>query len=245
VERLAEEAAELFPEARRLVLSSDMPGGVERMREELRAVESRAFDLVIGTQLVAKGHNFPHLTLVGVVDADIGLANGDPRAAERTFQLLSQVAGRAGRGEKPGRALLQTYQKDHPALRALLSGDVERFYREETEARSEAGLPPFGRLAAIVVSGPDRAATENFARALARAGHFLRERGGEPDHEIIVLGPAEAPLAVLRGKCRFRLLVKASRRADLQGFLRRMLAAAPKAAGGVRAAVDVDPQSFL
>jgi primosomal protein N' (replication factor Y) (superfamily II helicase) len=245
VERLAEEAAELFPEARRLVLSSDMPGGIERMRAELEAVESRAFDLVIGTQLVAKGHNFPHLTLVGVVDADIGLANGDPRAAERTFQLLSQVAGRAGRGERPGRALLQTYQKEHPVLRALLAGDVERFYREETQARREAGLPPFGRLAAIVASGPDRAATENFARELARAGHALCGRDGGADGEIVVLGPAEAPLAMLRGRYRFRLLIKATRRADLQCFLREMMARAPRPLGGVRAAVDVDPQSFL
>ncbi|WP_374545737.1 primosomal protein N' [Rhodoblastus sp.] len=245
VERLAEEAADLFPEARRLVLSSDMPGGMTRMREELQAVEQRAFDLVIGTQLVAKGHNFPHLTLVGVVDADIGLANGDPRAAERTFQLLNQVAGRAGRGEKPGRAFLQSWQKDHPVLRALLSGDFERFYREETEARRAAGLPPFGRLAAIIVSAADRASAELYARELARAGHAARGETGSPDAEIVVLGPAEAPLAVLRGKSRFRLLVKAPRRADLQGFLRRMLNAAPAPRGGLRVAVDVDPQNFL
>jgi primosomal protein N' (replication factor Y) len=255
VERVAEEAAELFPDARRLVLSSDMPGGIERLRSELQAVENREFDLVIGTQLVAKGHNFPHLTLVGVVDADIGLANGDPRAAERTFQLLSQVAGRAGRGERPGRAFLQTWQKEHPVLRALISGDFERFYREETQARREAGLPPFGRLAALVVSGPDRGATEAHARELAGAGALVRAelvraeltRGENTSSisDIIVLGPAEAPLAVLRGRSRFRLLVKAPRRADLQGFLRRMLAAAPSPKGGVRVAVDVDPQSFL
>ncbi|RAI16232.1 primosomal protein N', partial [Rhodoblastus acidophilus] len=158
VERLAEEAAALAPEARLLVLSSDMPGGTERMRAELQAIAEQKFDLVIGTQLVAKGHNFPHLTLVGVVDADIGLSNGDPRAAERTFQLLNQVAGRAGRGEKPGRALLQTWQPDHPVLRALLSGDFERFYAEETDARRLARLPPFGRLAGVVVSGSDHAA---------------------------------------------------------------------------------------
>ncbi len=247
VERLAEEAAELFPDVRQLVLSSDMPGGTERMRAELQAVAEHRFDLVIGTQLVAKGHNFPHLTLVGVVDADIGLANGDPRAAERTFQLLNQVAGRAGRGEKPGRALLQTWQKQHPVLRALLSSDFERFYREETQARRDARLPPFGRLAALIVAGPDRAAAEAQARALARAAHQTTEDkagwsvagpGQMPgEHDIVVLGPAEAPIAVVRGQHRFRLLVKAPRRADLQGFLRRMLANAPKAAGrdsGVR-----------
>jgi primosomal protein N' (replication factor Y) len=245
VERVAEEAAELFPDARLLVLSSDMPGGTDRMRAELQAVENHDFDLVVGTQLVAKGHNFPHLTLVGVVDADIGLANGDPRAAERTFQLLNQVAGRAGRGEKPGRALLQTWQKEHPVLRAMLSGDFERFYREETQARRDAGLPPFGRLAAIIVSGPDRATTEIYARELARGAQLARGENGSPESEIVVLGPAEAPLAVLRGRSRFRLLARAPRRADLQGFLRRVLAAAPKPAGGVRVAVDVDPQSFL
>ncbi len=242
VERLAEEAAELFPDIRQLVLSSDMAGGTERMRAELRAVAEHEFDLVIGTQLVAKGHNFPQLTLVGVVDADIGLASGDPRAAERTFQLLNQVAGRAGRGEKPGRAFLQSWQIDHPVMRALLSGDFERFYAQETQMRRDAGLPPFGRLAAIIVSGSDRAAAEAHARALARAAAPAQTPG---DDEIVVLGPAEAPLAVLRGKYRLRLLVKAPRCADLQGFLRRMLRQAPKPRGGVRVIVDVDPHNFL
>jgi primosomal protein N' (replication factor Y) (superfamily II helicase) len=245
VERLAEEAAELFPDARLLVLSSDMPGGTQRMRTELRAVENREFDLVIGTQLVAKGHHFPHLTLVGVVDADIGLANGDPRAAERTFQLLNQVAGRAGRGEKPGRAFLQTFQPDHPVLRALLSGDFESFYREETEVRRQGGLPPFGRLAAIVVSAPDRSAAESYARDLARAAHRIRSEAEGPAAQIVILGPAEAPIAVLRGKSRFRLLVKAPRAADLQAYLRDVLARASKPKGGVRVVVDIDPQNFL
>lgn len=254
VERVAEEAAELFPDVRQLVLSSDMPGGTERMRAELQAVAEHRFDLVIGTQLVAKGHNFPHLTLVGVVDADIGLANGDPRAAERTFQLLNQVAGRAGRFEKPGRALLQTYQREHPVLRALLSGDFERFYREETQARRDARLPPFGRLAAVIVAGPDRAAAETQARALARAACQPPEKAGwsvaapgqtPGEDDIVVLGPAEAPIAVVRGQHRFRLLVKAPRRADLQGFLRQMLAMAPRARGGIRVSVDVEPQNFL
>ncbi|WP_298354723.1 primosomal protein N' [Rhodoblastus sp.] len=245
VERLAEEAAELFPDARLLVLSSDMPGGTQRMRAELQAVENREFDLVIGTQLVAKGHHFPYLTLVGVVDADIGLANGDPRAAERTFQLLNQVAGRAGRGERPGRAFLQTFQPDHPVLRALLSGDFELFYREETEARRQGGLPPFGRLASLVVSAPDRAAAEFFARDLARAAHRAQAEAEGPASRIVILGPAEAPIAVLRGRSRFRLLVKAPRAADLQTFLRDVLARVPRPKGGVRVAVDIDPQNFL
>jgi primosomal protein N' (replication factor Y) len=254
VERLAEEAATLFPQARILVLSSDFPGGAERLRRELEEIAKGAFDIVIGTQLVAKGHNFPYLTLVGVVDADLGLGSGDPRAAERTFQLLNQVTGRAGRGDKPGRALIQTFQKEHPVIRALLSGDAERFYAQETSLRERAGLPPFGRLAALIVSAKDAGAAESHARALARAAHSLpaTERyrvaalGGLPEEsEILVLGPAEAPIALVRGRYRFRLLVKAPKSADLQGFLRDMLAAAPKERGGVRVAVDVEPQSFL
>ena len=254
VERLAEEAATLFPDARLLVLSSDFPGGAERLRRELDEIAKGAFDIVIGTQLVAKGHNFPHLTLVGVVDADLGLGSGDPRAAERTFQLLNQVTGRAGRGDRPGRALIQTYQKEHPVIAALLSGDAERFYEQEIALRERAGLPPFGRLAAIIISAKDAAAAETHARALARAAHSLpaTERyrvaalGGLPEEgEIMVLGPAEAPIALVRGRYRFRLLIKAPRNADLQSFLRDMLATGPKERGGLRVAVDVDPQSFL
>ena len=154
-------------------MSSDFPGGTERLRRELDDIAKGACDIVIGTQLVAKGHNFPHLTLVGVIDADVGLANGDPRAAERTFQLLQQVTGRAGRGERKGRGLVQTWQPDHPVIRALVSGDSERFYAEETRQRRLAGLPPFGRLAALIVSGNDRASAEAHARALARAAHAL------------------------------------------------------------------------
>ena len=254
VERLAEEAAVLFPDIRTLVLSSDFPGGIETLRAQLDAAARGAYDLIIGTQLVAKGHNFPLLTFVCVVDADVGLANADPRAAERTFQLLRQATGRAGRGEKLGRALLQTWQPDHPVIAALISGDAERFYAQETEERRRGGLPPFGRLAAIIVSAEDRGAAEAHARALARAAHGLPEGkgwrvaplGGQPrDNEIVLLGPAEAPIAVLRKRHRFRLAAKAPRSADLQGFLRAMLAAAPPPRGGVRVAIDVDPQSFL
>ena len=191
---------------------------------------------------------------MGVIDADIGLSNGDPRAAERTFQLLQQVTGRAGRFERPGRAILQTYGPDHPVVRALLSGDAERFYAEETAQRRRATLPPFGRLAAIVVSGPDFAGTQAHARALAQAAGLLppsdrwtlAAAGGLPSEEdLVIWGPAEAPIAVISGRHRFRLLVRAPRRADLQGFLRALLQQAPAPRGGVRVAFDVDPQSFL
>src|SRR5271170_4369599 len=254
VERLAEEAAVLFSDIRTLVLSSDFPGGIETLRAQLDAAARGAYDLIIGTQLVAKGHNFPLLTFVCVVDADVGLANADPRAAERTFQLLRQATGRAGRGDRSGRALLQTWQPDHPVIAALISGDAERFYAQETEERRRGGLPPFGRLAAIIVSAEDRGAAEAHARALARAAHSLPEGkgwrvaplGGQArDNEIVLLGPAEAPIAVLRKRHRFRLAAKAPRSADLQGFLRAMLAAAPQPRGGIRVAIDVDPQSFL
>jgi primosomal protein N' (replication factor Y) len=254
VERVAEEATLLFPDARLLVLSSDTPGGLERMRAQLAAAARGDYDVIIGTQLVAKGHNFPLLTLVGVVDADVGLANGDPRAAERTFQLLRQATGRAGRGTRPGRALLQTFQPEHPVIAALLSGDVERFYATEADQRRRGGLPPFGRLAAVIVSGEDRGAAEAYARALARTAHAMPQGKGWrlapiggtiEDGEITLLGPAEAPIALLRGRHRFRLAVKAPRGVDLQAFLRALLAAAPPPRGGVRVTVDVDPQSFM
>jgi primosomal protein N' (replication factor Y) len=254
IERLAEEAAILFPRAKILTLSSDFPSGVARLRSEIEAIARGECDIVIGTQLVAKGHNFPLLSLVGVIDADIGLTSGDPRAAERTFQLLQQVTGRAGRFATAGRALVQTWQPEHPVMRALLSGDSERFYEEETNQRRRASLPPFGRLAALIVTGKDRASAETHARALAQAAHTLPPADGfvltpagglpKPD-ELSLLGPAEAPIAVIRGRHRFRLLVRAPRSSDLQGFLRAWLAAGPPEKGGVRVAVDVDPQSFL
>jgi primosomal protein N' (replication factor Y) len=237
VERIAEEATDLFPDARVLVLSSDLQGGTERLRREMKVIEEGGADIVVGTQLVAKGHNFPLMRLVGVVDADLGLANGDPRAAERTFQLLAQVTGRAGRIGGGGRGLLQTYAPEHPVIRALASGDSNAFYEAEVTARRVAGLPPFGRLAALIVSGPDKSRTHDYARQVARAS--------PADLALTVLGPAEAALALVRGRHRFRLLAMAPRSADLQGLVRTWLARLPKPSGGVRLQVDIDPQSFL
>ena len=188
VERLEQEAAELFPDARILVLSSDLVESVDRLREELDDVAHGRFDIVIGTQLVAKGHHFPKLNLVGIVDADLGLANGDPRAAERTFQLLHQVVGRAGREEGRGIGYLQTHQPDHPVMKALIAADREAFYATEIELREKTQYPPFGRLASLVVSGPDKHATEGHARRIAAAAPH--------DEAVRVLGPAEAPLAL-------------------------------------------------
>jgi primosomal protein N' (replication factor Y) len=237
VERVAEEVVGHFPDARTIVLSSDLLGGVRRLRLELEAIANGDADIVIGTQLVAKGHNFPNMTLVGIVDADLGLANGDPRAAERTFQLLSQVTGRAGRTGKKSLGLLQTYQPDHPVMRAIVSGDAEAFYIREIAEREKAGLPPFGRLAGIIVSAATRAEAESHARGLRRAA--------PASADIQVLGPAEAPLALIAGRYRFRLLVHGERRSDMQGYIRALLAVGPKIRGSVRVAVDIDPQSFL
>ncbi len=237
VERIEEEVAALFPGARVLVLSSDLIASVERMRQELQEIAEGRVDLVIGTQLVAKGHHFPKLNLVGIVDADLGLGNGDPRAAERTFQLLHQVAGRAGRAEGRGYGYLQTHQPEHPVMRALIAQDREAFYASEIEARERAGYPPFGRLASLVISAADRPTAEGYGRRLVALA--------PPEETVRVLGPAEAPIAVIRGRHRFRLLVKAPRAFDLSAYLRTWLAAAPKTKGSLRLEVDVDPQSFL
>ncbi len=237
VERIAEEVESLFPQARTLILSSDLPGGPERLRREMKVVEEGGADIVIGTQLVAKGHNFPKMKLVGVIDADLGLAHGDPRAAEKTFQLLAQVTGRAGRVTGGGRGFLQTYSPDHPVLKALMSQDRDAFYTAEIEARKAAGLPPFGRLAALVISGPEKMAAEGYARALVRAA--------PNEGAVTLLGPAEAALAMVRGRYRFRLLLIAPRQFDLQGYIRHWLANVPKATKGLRVQVDIDPQHFL
>jgi primosomal protein N' (replication factor Y) len=237
VERLEEEVAALFPDTRILVLSSDLVAGVERMREELAEIEQGLVDIVIGTQLVAKGHHFPKLNLVGIVDADLGLANGDPRAAERTFQLLHQVVGRAGREEGRGIGYLQTHQPEHPVMRALIAADREAFYTSEIALREATHYPPFGRLASLVISAADKHAAESHARRLAAASPRA--------DEVRVLGPAEAPLALVRGRHRFRLLVKSPRGFDLSAYLRAWIAAVPKAKGDIRLDVDVDPQNFL
>jgi primosomal protein N' (replication factor Y) len=237
VERLAEEAAALFPDRRILVLSSDVVATIERMRQELTEIEQGLVDIVIGTQLVAKGHHFPNLNLVGIVDADLGLANGDPRAAERSFQLLHQVIGRAGREHGRGIGYLQTYQPDHPVMKALLAADRDAFYASEIELRERTQYPPFGRLASLLISGPDKHATETYARRLVQAAPQAAE--------VRVLGPAEAPLALVRGRFRFRLLVKSPRSFDLSAHLRRWLSAAEHPKGKIKLEVDVDPQSFM
>ena len=237
VERLGEEAAALFPDARVAVLSSDMYGSARALKAEIESIADGGADVIIGTQLVAKGHNFPNLTLVGVIDADLGLQGSDLRAAERTFQLMRQVAGRAGRAEKPGTALLQTYQPEHPVIRAILAGDEEGFWRAEAAEREAAGVPPYGRMAGIILSGPDVAQVFDAANMLARNAGPLQRVGAQ------VFGPAPAPIARIRGRHRVRLLVKAGKGVALQGAIAQWVGQL-RLKGEMRLAVDIDPQSF-
>ncbi len=238
VERLAEEVTAVFPGARVAVLSSDLFGTARALKEQIELIAAGGADIIIGTQLVAKGHNFPLLTLVGVIDADLGLQGSDLRAAERTFQMMRQVAGRAGRADRPGLALLQTCQPDHPVIRAILSGDEEGFWRAEAEERRVAGMPPYGRMAGIVLSAPDVQAVFDFGAELARRDAPLRAVGAQ------VFGPAPAPIARIRGRHRVRLLVKAAKAVPLQAALARWVAQLPLPAD-LRLSIDIDPQSFL
>lgn len=237
VERLGEEATTLWPDARIATLSSDMYGSARALKAEIAGIALGSADIIIGTQLVAKGHNFPKLTLVGVIDADLGLMGSDLRAAERTFQLMRQVAGRAGRAEAPGAALLQTYQPDHPVIRAILAGDEEGFWKAEASERQQAGMPPYGRLAGIILSGPDMAAVFDAGNQLARNDRALRDVGAQ------VYGPAPAPIARVRGRHRVRLLVKADKSVALQRALSIWISQI-RLKGDLRLAVDIDPQSF-
>jgi primosomal protein N' (replication factor Y) len=236
VERIADEVHALFPEARTAIVTSDTIWSPAKAAEFVGRMEAGAIDIVIGTQLVTKGYHFPNLTLVGVIDADLGLAGGDLRAAERSFQQISQVSGRAGRGQKPGRVLVQTHDPSAPVISALVSGDAEGFYAAETEARREAAMPPFGRLAGIIVSSEDLGEAAETARLIGRTAPRV--------DQMAVFGPAPAPLAMLRGRHRQRLLVHAARSLDVQDVIRDWLGNLewPR---GVRVAVDVDPYSFL
>ncbi|HUC17523.1 MAG TPA: primosomal protein N' [Acetobacteraceae bacterium] len=236
VERITEEAGSCFPEARLLTMASDTLTGPDAATEAARAITAREVDLLIGTQIVAKGWHFPHLTLVGVVDADLGLTGGDLRAGERTFQLLHQVAGRAGRAEAPGRVLIQTFASEHPVMQALVSGDLDAFMASEAEARRPGGWPPFGRLAALIVSAGEAEVADQAAALLGRAAPSGKG--------ITVLGPAPAPLSLLRGRHRRRLLLKTARGIAPQDLLRAWLGRV-KLPRKAEVRVDIDPISFL
>ncbi len=237
VERLAEEVAARFPQARLAVLSSDLFGSARALKEQIGVIAAGGADIIIGTQIVAKGHNFPLLTLVGVIDADLGLQGSDMRAAERTFQLMRQVAGRAGRADRPGTAFLQTHQPEHPVIRAILGGDEEAFWRAEAAERQAAGVPPYGRMAGIILSSPDVAQVFDIGAELARLDAPLRRVGAQ------VFGPAPAPIARVRGRHRVRLLVKAGKTVALQAALAEWVAQI-KLPNTMRLSIDIDPQSF-
>ena len=238
VERLAEEAKALFPDAKIAVLSSDLFSSARSLKAAIAEIAHGDIDIIIGTQLVAKGHNFPNLTLVGVIDADLGLQGSDLRAAERTFQLMRQVAGRAGRSEKPGAAYLQTYQPEHPVIRAILGGEEEAFWNAEAAERQAAQVPPFGRLAAIIISAPEA------ERAFDLGNHLLRNAGPLQAIGAQIFGPAPAPIARVRSRFRVRMLIKAEKSAPLQRALAQWIAPV-KLKGDLRLSVDIDPQSFL
>ena len=240
VERIAEEVAATFPDARATILSSDLFHSARALKDTIARIADGDTQIIIGTQIVAKGHNFPRLTLVGVIDADLGLQGADLRAAERSFQLMRQVAGRAGRqsGAAPGLALLQTHQPGHAVIRAILSGHDEAFWDAEAAGRQAAGMPPFGRLAGVILSHPDLGVVSDFARHLAAHAGPLDHAGAE------LWGPAPAPIARIRGRHRMRMLIHAPRQAPLQAAIADWLAP-HKLPTNLRLAVDIDPQSFL
>jgi len=236
VERVAEEVRALLPNAKVEIFSSDTAQGGEATRSIVERMAGGEIDVLVGTQIVAKGHNFPNLTLVGVVDADSGLQGGDLRAGERTYQLLSQVAGRAGRAERPGKALIQTYQPDNPAMQALAAGDRDGFLKIERDVREELGLPPFGRMAALVLSAPDA--------GMAKEIGLLAGKAAPHGEEVTVYGPAPAPISMLRGRHRLRFLITAPREVDLSAYMAAWMKAL-KLPSAARISVDIDPYSFL
>ncbi len=241
IERISQEVKELFPSARQIVLSSDL-GSPEQIKQSLSEIENGDYDIIIGTQLIAKGHHFEMLTLVGVIDADLGLAHGDPRAGEKTFQILTQVSGRSGRAKKSGKAYLQTFFPDHPVMLAMKAQDSEAFYAYEIKVRKEGGLPPFGRLAALIISASSHDDATNYARSLLLSAPKPTNLKNSDDLKIF--GPADAPLTLIRGRYRVRILIQSEKTFDLSGYVRFWLKIANKPKGNIKVQVDIDPMSF-
>ncbi|MDE2676235.1 MAG: primosomal protein N', partial [Paracoccaceae bacterium] len=238
IERLAEEVKSIFKQARIEVLSSDLVESPVQLKDTLEKISKGEVDIIIGTQIIAKGHNFPYLTLVAVIDADVGLQGGDFRAAERTFQIIRQVTGRSGRADIPGIALLQTWNPDHPVIQAITSNNDEAFWETESREREVTGSPPFSQYIGVIVSGKDVDEVEGFSQVLARDSKPLMDENYE------LYGPAPAPIARIQGRVRYRLLIKAERSLRVQRAIRMWLDQF-KIPGSIRLTIDVDPQRFL
>lgn len=236
VERIFEEAKAYFPDANIMVLASDTADDNDTLKSMLEKIRNGEIDIIIGTQIIAKGHHFPNLTCVGVIDADLGLQGGELRAAERTYQLLHQVAGRAGREDKPGYVYLQSYMPTHKIMQALCDGNRDEFLHAEAYEREMAHMPPFSRLAGIIIAGRDEKQVIELSKQLGKTA---------PQGETIqTLGPAPAPMARLRGKYRYRLLVRAEKNVDIQKAIKTWLKP-HKIPSNTRVYIDIDPQSFL
>ncbi|MEH6403254.1 MAG: primosomal protein N' [Sneathiella sp.] len=236
IERLTEEAQILFPDHNIAMMASDTVTSPKAAADFVDAMTRGDIDLLVGTQIVAKGYHFPNLTLVGVVDADLGLAGGDLRASERTFQLLSQVAGRAGRAEHPGRVFLQSHMPEHPVIEALIKQETDAFMASESEARQGASMPPFGRLAGIVLSSTEAESVVSFCRELARTAPH--------GDDFLIMGPAPAPLSMIRGRHRYRFLVKSAKNVNIQSIIRKWLKD-KKIPSNTRLQIDIDPYNFM
>jgi len=236
VERLAEEVTSRFPNYKSVVISSDALSSAKALSDTLQQIEAKEVDIIIGTQMMAKGHHFPGITLVGVIDADLGLLGGDIRGCEKTYQLLHQVSGRAGRGEDPGTVYLQTYHAAHPVLETLKSGNRETFMEQEIASREMTAMPPYGRLATLLLSGAQAGLVEFWARECVRCA---------PQYDNVqILGPAPAPIALLRGKYRWRIMINAEKKVNIQNVVRTILKP-HKIPQSIKIHIDIDPVSFV
>lgn len=236
VERVAEEVKARFPQAKVEILSSDNAGSFKAVSEIVEKMEKHEIDILVGTQIIAKGHHFPSLTLVGVVDADLGLMSADLRATEQTYQLLAQVAGRAGRGDKKGVVYVQTVYPENNVLKALINHDRDSYVAFEKNARKLLNYPPYGKLASIIISAHNQKIAAKVAEALGKCAPNL--------NSVTVLGPAPAPLFLLRNQYRFRLLLKADRSVNIQKILQKWVSMID-IPSNVKLEIDINPYSFM
>ncbi len=236
IERISEEVAKIFPNAKQEVLSSDNLSNPKESAKLFEKIKNNNVDIIIGTQVISKGHHFPNLALVGVVDGDIGLVGGDLRANEKTFQLLFQVSGRAGRESEEGRALIQTYYPDYPVMQSIKKGLRDDFIEYELNSRRRNTMPPYGKLASIIISSE----VELEAKKCAQKLSFIAPKS----REISVFGPSPAPLKLLRGQFRYRLLIKAKKNTNIQKYITNWISAYPKTSN-IKIQIDIDPYSFF